>query len=526
VDNKNNKNSKYNNNNNNNNTKKILVISIALVFLLSSAIFSQNQIILLLLSQSSSLSLSSPSPSLAYADKIKIKNKSLIKDISDQVVKSNDDNNGNSKDELQNILQQIQTQISLIAGQDKATNVIKQIKSVTELNPNGPLSQSLLSLAKQQTAGNIEDVNKVTTDIAKYAATGSGTDGILLALEQSVAATLPPSPPPPSSSLSAAATQYSPQLQPQQQQLLQQQASSPSPSLPAAATTSTIASFSNNNTDSNIVNDSSSLSASAQLPQITSQLTQPQLSLASSSPSSESSPSTATGLSSSQSLPPPMYNNNLEQQQEHKQQQQQHEQEQQLQIQQSEPPEQQQAQLQSSSMSSSSLTSSPSAYPTNGVSNYNNVNNATDANTVMSNSSPHSTIKVTSVDQPAMSSSLQLQPSPYAASPSSENEMSQPYNSAGNYNSIANLMVNAGTSVTLNGDSSHDPDGDSIGFKWEQISGPRVTLNGDNTSEATFAAPSVYNNTTMLFKLTVTDQNGLSDSKTVQITVTPTSSIN
>jgi chitinase len=81
-------------------------------------------------------------------------------------------------------------------------------------------------------------------------------------------------------------------------------------------------------------------------------------------------------------------------------------------------------------------------------------------------------------------------------------------------------MVNAGTSVILNGDSSHDPDGDPIGFKWEQISGPRVTLNGGNTSQATFIAPNVYSNTTMLFKLTVTDQNGLSDSKTVQIMVT------
>ena len=47
----------------------------------------------------------------------------------------------NSKDELQSILQQVQMQISLIAGQDKATNAIKQIESVIELNPNGPLAQ-------------------------------------------------------------------------------------------------------------------------------------------------------------------------------------------------------------------------------------------------------------------------------------------------------------------------------------------------------------------------------------------------
>ena len=89
-----------------------MATSTALVFLLSSTIVNQNQAILLLLSQrqkqqqSSLPSSSLPIPSLAYADKIKIKNKSLIKGISDKVVKNNGIGNG----ELQNLLQQIQTQ--------------------------------------------------------------------------------------------------------------------------------------------------------------------------------------------------------------------------------------------------------------------------------------------------------------------------------------------------------------------------------------------------------------------------------
>ena len=166
--------------------------------------------------------------------------------------------------------------------------------------------------------------------------------------------------------------------------------------------------------------------------------------------------------------------------------------------------------------------SSPSAYPSNDSSNYINTNNATDANTVVSNSSPNSTIKITAVDQPVPSLS-RPQSSPYMASLASENGMSRLSNSAANYHSIANLLVNAGTYVTLNGGSSHDPDGDPIGFKWEQISGPLVTLNGDNAPQATFTSPSVLSNTTMLFRLTVTDQDGLSDSKTVQIIVLPTS---
>jgi REJ domain len=104
-------------------------------------------------------------------------------------------------------------------------------------------------------------------------------------------------------------------------------------------------------------------------------------------------------------------------------------------------------------------------------------------------------------------------------SSSSENDIPQIANSADDYHPVASLVVEADSSVTLNGGSSNDPDGGPIAFKWKQISGPPIALNGSNTSQATFTAPSVYSDTTMFFKLTVTDQNGLSDSKTVQITV-------
>ena len=384
-----------NSNSNNNkekysiNAKKILVTSIVLVFLLSSTVLTQNQTILLLSSQqqqqqqhqqeqSPSLSITS----LAYAEKIKIKNKSLINDISDKVVKNND---GNDNDELQSILQQIQTQISLIAGSDKATNALKQIRSVIELNANGPLAQSLLFLAKQQAAGNIEGVNKVTTDVARYAATGD-TDGIFFVLAQAVGGGGAEG-----SSLSAPNQQRLQQIQPSSQPL---------------AYTSTTTFFSNNSNSDNI-DEPSSLSPPAQLPQITTPpltpSSSPQLPWLTSSPSSSSSSSsTATGLSLSQSLLP--YDNPGQQQQ-------------QQQIQQPQAPEQQQQLLSQSSVSSapeqlqqsvnhhqnaaliSPLTSSPSLYPTTDLSNHNNRINGTDTNTVASNSSPHSTIRVTSIDQ-------------------------------------------------------------------------------------------------------------------------------
>jgi hypothetical protein len=396
------------------NAKKILVTSGVLVFLLSSTVLTQNQTILLLSSQqqqqqqqqSSSLSITS----LAYAEKIKIKNKSLINDISDKVIKNND---GNDNDELQSILQQIQTQISLIAGQDKATNAIKQIRSVLELNPNGPLALSLLFLAKQQAAGNIDGVNRVTTDVARYAATGD-TDGVLFVLEQVVVGGAEGS--------SAAA--------PKQQRLQQIQPSSQS--LPYTSTSTT---FFSNNSNSDNINEPSSLSSPAQLPQITtspltSSSSAPQLPWLTSSPSYSSPSSTATGLSSSQSLLPPY--NNPEQQQQQQQGQQQQPPEQQQQLVQRSPvssaPEQLQqplnhhqnaaliSPLTSSPLSSSqslqsqlqqqqhllppqSSISSPSPYLTTDLSTHNNRINATDTNTAASNSNPHSTIKVTSIDQ-------------------------------------------------------------------------------------------------------------------------------
>src|SRR5689334_1077935 len=98
----------------------------------------------------------------------KVKNKSLISDISDKIVSGD-----TSKAAIQQILQQIQTQITQTSSQDKATAALNQIQSLIELNPNGPLSQSLLSLAKQQAAGNTAAVNQAATQIAKLVASGS-----------------------------------------------------------------------------------------------------------------------------------------------------------------------------------------------------------------------------------------------------------------------------------------------------------------------------------------------------------------
>jgi hypothetical protein len=420
-------NCKNNNNNNTINVKKILVASIALVFLLSTTIFTQNQTILLSLlsyqqqlqqsSPSLSSFLSSPIPSLAHADKIKIKNKSLINDISDQLVKNN---GNNGKDELQNILQQVQMQISLIAGQDKATNAIKQIESVIELNPNGPLAQSLLVLAKQQATGNIEDVNKVTTDIARYAA--SGGDNVIGLLEQTVAAA-PSSPAAPSSS----------SIIPPSPQQQQQQQPSQSPT-----SSSTIASFGNKNTN---INDNSNASFMATSPQITSHVESQGSSTAPSqtrgSPVSELPPYNAVQQNQQQ-----ISQSQLTESQQQPQKQEERQQrspavssaaEGQLQNQPQsdiDPPtspssnsssilsssksplvnSQNQQAAQPQSAQNSSLTLPPSQaslypnYDNNGNNNAYDTSNANNTDNMASNSSPQSTIKITSSDQPTEAS--------------------------------------------------------------------------------------------------------------------------
>ena len=143
-----------------------------------------------------------------------------------------------------------------------------------------------------------------------------------------------------------------------------------------------------------------------------------------------------------------------------------------------------------------------------------NNNNNTD-NVGISNSNPRSSIKVTSIDQQV--------PEPITSS--SQNDRSQPTNYSGNdHQYIPNLVVNGGSPVTLDGSLSYDPDGNQIIFAWTQIAGPSVIISDANTPKAKFIAPNALTDKIMSFELTVTDENGLSDSGIVQITVIPSTS--
>lgn len=69
----------------------------------------------------------------------------------------------------------------------------------------------------------------------------------------------------------------------------------------------------------------------------------------------------------------------------------------------------------------------------------------------------------------------------------------------------ANQVVAPGDTVTLDASNCHDPDGQALTYKWEQISGPTVTLSDPNAEIATFVAPDVADAELLVFKMTVSD---------------------
>jgi hypothetical protein len=79
--------------------------------------------------------------------------------------------------------------------------------------------------------------------------------------------------------------------------------------------------------------------------------------------------------------------------------------------------------------------------------------------------------------------------------------------------------VNEGSTVTLDGTSSTDADGDIASHAWDQIEGPPVALTGAATAVATFTAGDVSDTTVLRFRLTVRDESGLTDTAIVAVIV-------
>ena len=77
-----------------------------------------------------------------------------------------------------------------------------------------------------------------------------------------------------------------------------------------------------------------------------------------------------------------------------------------------------------------------------------------------------------------------------------------------------------GSTVTLAGGGS-DTDGTITNYSWSQINGTTVTIAGSNTANASFTAPTVTTDTSLTFRLTVTDNGDLSATDDIIITITP-----
>ena len=73
--------------------------------------------------------------------------------------------------------------------------------------------------------------------------------------------------------------------------------------------------------------------------------------------------------------------------------------------------------------------------------------------------------------------------------------------------------------VTLDASASSDTNGTITSYHWQQLSGVEVSLNGKNTIAPTFIAPRSRDVLMLAFMLTVTDNEGLSHSDTVVITI-------
>ena len=96
----------------------------------------------------------------------------------------------------------------------------------------------------------------------------------------------------------------------------------------------------------------------------------------------------------------------------------------------------------------------------------------------------------------------------------------------------ADQTVGEGATVTLNGNGSADPDGDTLSYQWVQTdaSGYNVGLSDAGSAKPSFTAPDVdTDGASLIFKLTVTDTGGLSDTASVVIAVsdadTPSGSV-
>jgi C-terminal processing protease CtpA/Prc len=93
-----------------------------------------------------------------------------------------------------------------------------------------------------------------------------------------------------------------------------------------------------------------------------------------------------------------------------------------------------------------------------------------------------------------------------------------PPNQAPTANAGADQIVDEGATVTLVG-AGADSDGTIVSYIWQQESGVTVVISSPDTANASFEAPMVSASEELVFRLTVTDDDGATGADTVLVTV-------
>ena len=86
-------------------------------------------------------------------------------------------------------------------------------------------------------------------------------------------------------------------------------------------------------------------------------------------------------------------------------------------------------------------------------------------------------------------------------------------------NAGSDQTVKEGVKVTLDGTKSTDADGTIASYRWAQIDGQQVALSNVTASKPTFTSPYIKGGDTLVFQLTVTDNDGNTDTDNVNIIV-------